>query len=76
MYSKIHPFKKQGILGALEWLSDRASAFGSDHDPGIRSHNWLPIGSLLLSLPMPLPLCVSFRNKFKNLKKKKKKADF
>ena len=43
------------------WLSDWVSAFSSGHDPvsGIESRIGLPEGSLLLPLPVSLPLCVA-----------------
>ena len=41
--------------------------------PGTQSRNRIPVGSLLLPLPMSLPLSVSLKNRYmKNLKKKKK----
>ena len=48
-------------LGMPGWLSGWASAFHSGHDLGlgIESHVGLPTGSLLLPLPISLPLCVS-----------------
>ena len=36
-----------------------AFSSGCDPDPGIESCTRCPMGSLLLSLPMSLPLCVS-----------------
>ena len=47
--------------GMPGWLSGWASAFGSRHDPGIETYIGLPAWSLLLLLPVSLPisLCVS-----------------
>ena len=43
------------------WLSGWAPAFGSGRDPGIQDQvlHWALVGSLLLPLPVSLPLCVS-----------------
>ena len=60
-------------LGAAGWLSDWASAFGSGHDPGVLGSSpasGSPPRSLLLPLPvsLPLSLCLSWIN---NILKKK-----
>ena len=51
--------QKAIIPGPPGWLSDQASAFGS-WGPEIKSHIGLPLGSLLLPLPMSLLLSVCF----------------
>ena len=47
-------------LGTPGWLSSWAAAFSSGHDPGIQDQalHRVPARSLLLRLPMSLPLCV------------------
>ena len=59
-------------IGTPGWFSGWAAAFGSgcDPGPGIESHIRLPARSLLLSLPVSLPLCLSWINKLKGRKKK------
>ena len=56
---------KMLVIGTPGWLSDWASAVGSGCDPGIESHIGLPVRSLLLLLPvsLPLSLCLSWINK-------------
>ena len=61
---------RKGWRGVPGWLSVWVSAFGLGHDPGIELHIRLPTGSLILPLPMSLPLsvCLSWINKY-DLKK-------
>ena len=55
-------FKCQiGGTCVAQWLS--ISTFGSGHDPGIEFCIRFPAGSLLLLLPISLPLSVSLMNK-------------
>ena len=51
-------FFKTSERGTLGLLGDWVSAFGSGHDPGIRDQvpHWAHVRSLLLLLPMSLPL--------------------
>ena len=60
--------EKDDLLGAPGWLSGLAPAFGPGHDswsPRIESRVGLPAWSLLLPLPVSLPLSfsVSLMNK-------------
>ena len=59
----INPVLQTGNEGTPGWLSGLAPAFGPRRDPGvprIESHVGLPAWSLLLPLPisLPLSLCV------------------
>ena len=47
------------------WLGGWASAFDSGHDPGLgmEFHIGLPVGGVLLPLPVSLPLSLSLMNK-------------
>ena len=61
LWVKCNPF--QIFINCTWWLSGWASDFGLGHDPGgpgIKFHIRLPVGSLLLPLPMSLlSLCFS-----------------
>ena len=48
------------VVGRPGWLSGWASTFGSGRDPGVPDGSRIrfPTGSLLLPLPVSLPLCV------------------
>ena len=61
----------EGCLGgsAVECLP---SAGVMTLDPGMESSIRLPVGSLLLPLPMSLPLSVFLKNKLKKQKQKQK----
>ena len=63
----ISAFKSVFFFGMPGWLSGWESAFclGRDPSPGIKSHIRVPARSLLLPLPVSLPLsvCLSWVNK-------------